>query len=179
MAIRRKKRIRGNEAGNRLLPLKGENVQKNMERLRQIVNAASARVAAASNVEMASVQSRGEPSPSTVSSAHNISSPETHAPDFTPALNAEQVVNQAGDDIRAAMQTAESAIKRAEALLLDREAATDERIVEAQRIAEHAVADAISQSEAALRAAMNTTPSAPQTPAESPASDAPTRSQVF
>jgi hypothetical protein len=166
MAIRRKRRLPGSESGSHPVPPKSETVQQNMERLRSIVNAASASIAAAGRA--ATVPALGAHDNPQLYGAGVGEMPDTgsQSPDSSQMVNVQQVMNQADEGLRAAMQQAQSAIQRAEAILIDREASMDERVAEAQRIAEQAVAAAIGQSDTALHSAMNAAPEVtPQAPA--------------
>jgi hypothetical protein len=171
MAIRRKVRTRGKEPVSRINPLQTEKVQKNMERLNQIVHATSTRTADAAPI---SVPFNAPISPTAAGPAY---APRPSAPSVNPAADStapdpiyvpdpEKIMSQVDEDLRASMQQAQEAIKHAEALLLHSEESTDDSVLEAQRIAERAVADAISQTDAMLKPILQAPP--PQAPQLAP-----------
>jgi hypothetical protein len=172
MAIRRKQRIGAKSPGTRGFPLKSETVQKNIERMRNFTSAAAAQVAAAA---MAPGRGRDaayrSPSEATSAVAGASATSEAIQPAATTAPSPEQVLSKASEGILAAMRQAETSIRGAEAILLNSEASAEERINEAQRIAEDAVVRAMSQCETTLHAA--TSAPQPHSPAPASSSDTP------
>jgi hypothetical protein len=163
MAIRRKKRYQGNEVVRPAPHVKSEALQENLERMRRLASASLTRqmTSGAQRQPVEPVYQSG--SEGDLESVDDALPADQQQPD--PASNLEQILGAASEHVLTAMQQAQSSIMSAEAALQTHEASTEERIVEAQRIAEQAVVNAISHSDAAIQAAMNMPMHSPTVPA--------------
>ncbi|MCU1226417.1 MAG: hypothetical protein JWQ42_4510 [Edaphobacter sp.] len=167
MAIRRKKRYQGNEVVRPAPHVKSEALQENLERMRRLASASLTRqmTSGAQRQPVEPVyQSGSEGDLESVDDALPADQQQLD-PEPEPASNLEQILGAASEHVLTAMQQAQSSIMSAEVALQTHEASTEERIVEAQRIAEQAVVNAISHSDAAIQAAMNMPMHSPTVPA--------------
>jgi len=169
MTIRRKTRHTASETGRPVPQIRSDVVQKNLERMRQIANVSATRRAVAPDA--------GQQAPATVYRARSeadlanvgeVLSADPAMADATPTpfSHVEEVLSAAGEQVLTAMQQAQSSIMGAETILQNNAASTEERIAEAQRIAERAVANALGQSEAVLQAAVHPRPANAPGPGE-------------